>query len=58
MCGMTLMKRTEGENSMRSIEEDGDEDEDDEMRCSLRYLVLLYPDVSQPNSTLMLPKKM
>jgi hypothetical protein len=46
MCGMTLMKRTEGENSMRSIEEDGDED--DEMRFSLRYLALLYPDVSQP----------
>jgi hypothetical protein len=43
---MTSMKRTEGEDSMRSIEEDGGED--DKMRFSLRYLILLYPDVSQP----------
>jgi hypothetical protein len=29
---MTSMKRTEGEDSMRSIEEDAEEDDDDEMR--------------------------
>jgi hypothetical protein len=40
------MERTKGGDYMRSIEEDGDED--DEMRFSLRCLVLLYPDVSQP----------
>ncbi len=40
-------EKNQEEDSMRTIEEDGDEDE--KMRFSLRFLVLLYPDLFQPS---------